>query len=444
MKKTGPRSLRAKMTLLSGGIIVVIAVGLTFASIFSAGRLFVTLPGTVISHTEPVIIQGSVEPAEAAEARGEALPGVQIGSFLVEEPPEGPAREALPTEQQKPQAADAAGGSGDEPPGAEAEVAAAERYSVSLTAKSRFAGLNIFLMVALALFGILAAYFLTGRALRPIQTLSDRIREMDEEDLSSRIPDPGSCAEIGYLTEAFNKMLGRLDAAFRSQKQFASAAAHELKTPLANMQTNLEVLEIDKPDYDPELEHTLAVLKRNLTRMNELVDDLLAMNANAALDMEETCALAVLVGEAEAELAPEIRRLGLEVSAACSGTVRGNRNLLGRMIGNLLENAVKYNHQGGSIRITSEEDGEGVLLTVRNSGQEIPPDALERIFEPFYRVDQSRSREVGGSGLGLAIVKSIVQLHGGRIAAESGGRETVFSIRLPKVHARTEGLDGTR
>ena len=205
------------------------------------------------------------------------------------------------------------------------------------------------------------------------------------------------------------------------------------------MQTNLEVLEIDKPDYDPELEHALAVLKRNLTRMNELVDDLLAMNANAALDMEETCALAVLVGEAEAELAPEIRRLGLEVSAACSGTVRGNRNLLGRMIGNLLENAVKYNQQGGSIRITSEEDGEGVLLTVRNSGQEIPPDALERIFEPFYRVDQSRSREVGGSGLGLAIVKSIVQLHGGRIAAESGGRETVVSVRLPKVHARMDG-----
>ena len=109
------------------------------------------------------------------------------------------------------------------------------------------------------------------------------------------------------------------------------------------------------------------------------------------------------------------------------------------MIGNLLENAVKYSQQGGSIRIPSEEAGEGVLLTVRNSGQEIPPDALERIFEPFYRVDQSRSREVGGSGLGLAIVKSIVQLHGGRIAAESGGRETVVSVRLPKVHARMDG-----
>ena len=409
MKKPAPRSLRTKMTLLSGGIIVVIAAGLTFASIFSADRLFVTLPGAGLPGTEQMIIQSSLEPSGDPAVRKKTLPGQRTGSFLVEVPSEETAQEIPQVEPTKAPATGVDGEAGAEAP----EDAAERRYSVSLTAKSRFAGFSIFLMVALALFGILAAYFLTGRALRPIQALSDRIREMDEDGLSSRISDPGSCAEIGCLTEAFNKMLGRLDAAFQSQKQFASAAAHELKTPLASMQTNLEVLEIDKPDYDPELEHTLAVLKRNLTRMNELVDDLLAMNANAALDMEETCALAVLAGEAEAELAPEIRRLGLDVSAACTGTVRGNRNLLGRMI--------------------------SVLLAVRNSGQEITPEAREHIFEPFYRVDQSRSREAGGSGLGLAIVKSIVKLHGGQITVESCGRETAFIVRLPKVSAQKTG-----
>lgn len=420
-------SLRAKTTLLCAAIISLIAAGLTFASIFSADRIFFGSE----NYGESVITTKSAQevmeqPVTAVLPDGTIQPQPDIASFEVRQ--KGEDGQALAA--QAPGAEVSAGDAVDVDPG---ETMA---MSVTVAKKSAFAWVNIALMILLVLAGIWAAYFLTGRALKPISSLSHKIHEMDENNLSERIDENTACAEVSHLTDAFNKMLGRLDTAFQSQKQFASAAAHELKTPLASMQTNLEVLELEEPAYDEELKHTLTVLKKNIVRMNELVDDLLAMNAHRSLELEEDCDFSALVTEAVKELGPEIEKKQISLVRNCEGKICGNRNLIGRAVFNLIENAVKYNRPDGWVEIAAAEESEEVVFAVHNSGAGIPPQELEHIFEPFYRVDKSRSRDIAGSGLGLAIVKSIVELHGGSISVRSNEEETVFEARFRKERAK--------
>ena len=308
---------------------------------------------------------------------------------------------------------------------------------VTVSLKKAGTQFNLWGMAALFLVLILgtgATWLMAGHVLKPLKELSSAIEEIGGNDLSNRVEIQGRQDEIGRLARSFNHMMDKVSASFERQKRFSASAAHELKTPLATILVNLEVLELDGKTSPDRMEKVLTIVKANTERMIRLVEDLMRLTSDKDHEMEEEVELSEVFTITLDELSPLIRKKDLTVSIENTPDISltGSRVMLYRVMSNLLENAAKYNREHGSISIVTGRDDNGVTVKIEDTGIGIPEEALPHIFEPFYRVDQSRSRAVGGAGLGLPLVKDIVEKHGGEVTVKSAaGEGTTFILRFP-------------
>lgn len=302
----------------------------------------------------------------------------------------------------------------------------------SRQARTLFNRQSYFYMLLIVAAGGVMTWFVTGHALRPLGKLSEEMGRRTVENLSDELPVPESRDEIASLTRSFNQMSRKLDDSFSMQKRFAQSAAHELRTPLTVLKAKVDVFG-KRTDHTPEeYAALLALVEKQTDRLSELVNDLLGLTGLDELPCNQRVALGPLLEETVRELLPlaAAREMTLELEAA-DGSVMGNANLLGRAVSNLAENALKYGRPGGSVFVSSVSEHGAVFIRVRDDGPGIPKDQKELIFEPFYRVDKSRSRQMGGAGLGLATVKAIVDKHGGTVTVEDApGGGSIFTIRL--------------
>lgn len=298
-----------------------------------------------------------------------------------------------------------------------------------------FTKASIIYMFVIIIAGTFASFFVAGKALKPVSDLSRQIENIDESKLFEPIKGFDSNDEVARLAISFNHMISKLEKAFLHQKRFAANAAHELKTPLASIITNIEVLQMDEDpavqDYNEVLESTLA----NAQRLSDLVNDMLRMNSRLDADNCERFEAKGIFDEIILSLSQDIKNKDIRIENDTAGIVlSGEKALLTRAFFNLVQNAVKYSKAGGEVVISAARIDKEIFVSVRDTGIGIPEDELENIFEPFYRVDTSRSRESGGSGLGLSIVKFIIEKHNGKISIESElGSFSKITIVLPEI-----------
>lgn len=299
-------------------------------------------------------------------------------------------------------------------------------------ARAKFFNNSIFYMILVVVLGGMLTYYISGRALKSLQELNQQMVNRTVHNLSEVLPVPKSNDEIANLTKSFNEMSTKLEEAFAMQKRFSQSTAHELRTPLTVLKTKVDVFKKKENHTPEEYDKLLNVISTHTDRLADLVKDLLDLTNMDALDCDETISLDTMLTEIVDELSLLSKEKQLDISInGDSQTVTGNYSLLHRAFYNLVENAIKYNTQNGSVAITIKADGEHSLVTISDTGIGIPSDSLPLIFEPFYRVDKSRSREMGGAGLGLSTVKAILDKHGGTISVtpnKSAG--TTFSIEL--------------
>lgn len=314
----------------------------------------------------------------------------------------------------------------------DADETADEAGAIVITQASKsFNTFSLWIMAAVILGSGVTAYLLLGRALKPLRRLSDEIGRTTENELSQPVGSFPSRDEISSLADSFNRMLTRLDKAFSDQKRFASDAAHELKTPLAAIKTNIDVLRLDAEPPVEEYEKTIRVIERQTARMTRLVDDLFAMISQRGCAFDDTVDFDAMFTDILVELAPRIRKKQIKVVLHPGGLqTTANSVMLTQAFSNLVENAVKYNVEGGRIDIATKTDGKCCTITISDNGIGIPPEKIEHIFKPFYRADASRA-ETEGAGLGLAITSEIIGRHGGSISAQSRNGETIFTVTLP-------------
>lgn len=318
------------------------------------------------------------------------------------------------------------------------ETVEASRMQATITsqaAQNSFVNQSILYMLLVVIVGGVFTYYISGKALRPLQVLSRQMKKRTVHNLSENIPVPQSGDEIADLTIAFNEMSQKLDEAFAMQKRFSQSAAHELRTPLTVLKTKVDVFH-KKQEHTPEEYHNLlSVISSHTDRLSELVKDLLELTNMEDLACEEKIELKELVEEVCGEL--NVLALERDITISAEGekrAVAGNWNLLHRAFYNLVENAIKYNKKSGRVTITVIDMGEKVGISFADTGIGIPKDMQEQVFEPFFRVDKSRSRQMGGAGLGLTTVKSIIEKHSGSIAVSENARgDTVFLVILESV-----------
>lgn len=309
--------------------------------------------------------------------------------------------------------------------------------SVVITLKKAKTQFNLWGLAGLALVLLLgtgATWLMAGSVLKPLGDLADTIEEIGGNDLSARAQGQERQDELGRLARLFNHMMDKVSASFERQKRFSASAAHELKTPLATIMVNLEVLELDGQPSPERMKRALTVVRAHTERMVRLVEDLFRLTSGEATGLREEAPLGEAFALAVEELSPLIRQKGLTVTVADMAGMKltGSRAMINRAMANLVENAVKYNREGGSVSIAAQEQGGCLQVRVSDTGIGISGEDCRHIFEPFYRADRSRSRAVGGAGLGLPLVKDIVEKHGGRIEVESEpGRGTTFTLYFP-------------
>ncbi|WP_270811372.1 sensor histidine kinase [Hungatella effluvii] len=381
-------SLRMRLTLLSALVMASVAVILTSMFLFGADRIFVRDLEQKMTFQPQDIIITSVK------------------------------KEGLPNENM-------------------------DLQEVTVSLKKAGAQFNLWGLAALFLVLILgtgATWLMAGHVLKPLKELSSAIDEIGGNDLSNRVEIQGRQDEIGRLARSFNHMMDKVSASFERQKRFSASAAHELKTPLATILVNLEVLELDGKTSPDRMEKVLTIVKSNTERMIRLVEDLMRLTSDKTYEMEKV-ELSEVFTITLYELSPLIRKKDLTVSIENTPDISltGSRVMLYRVMSNLLENAAKYNREHGSISIVTDREDNGVTVKIADTGIGIPEEELPHIFEPFYRVDQSRSRAVGGAGLGLPLVKDIVEKHGGEVAVKSAaGEGTTFILRFPASYRGVE------
>ena len=293
---------------------------------------------------------------------------------------------------------------------------------------------SLIISAVLALLGGVATYFISGHALRPIREFSDKIEEVQAQNLADSKLEENKVKELNQLSVSYNKMLGRLSDAFEIQRQFTANAAHELRTPLALMQVQLDSYNSGQhPGSDAETVQTIKMVTEQNDRLSKMVKTLLDMSELQTVGRDETIMVDALVDEVLADLEPLAREKDVELTGNCEAiTIVGSDILIYRLVYNLVENAIKYNHSDGQVTVNAYKKQKHIYLSVEDTGSGIPDELKERVFEPFFRVDKSRSRELGGVGLGLALVREIVRVHDGSIAVRSnpsGG--TVFDVILP-------------
>lgn len=308
----------------------------------------------------------------------------------------------------------------------------ADEFSVQVyNNKADYKRNSLIITVLLALLGGVVTYFISGHALRPIKEFSDKIEEVQAQNLSDSRIEENNVKELNQLGISYNKMLERLSDAFEIQRQFTANAAHELRTPLALMQVQLDLYNsASHPGNDADTLQTIKMVTEQNDKLNRMVKTLLDMSELQSVGRDDKIILDAIVEEVLADLEPLAVEKNIKLIGKCEdATMIGSDILIYRLVYNLVENAIKYNHPLGQVTVTAYQRNKHVYLSVEDTGSGIPKELRERVFEPFFRVDKSRSRELGGVGLGLALVREIVRVHDGSICIKSGKTGgTIFEV----------------
>ncbi len=300
-------------------------------------------------------------------------------------------------------------------------------------AKADFGRKGWLITVAVTTASAAIAYFVSGQALRPLRKLSQQAEKIDQDSISDIRLNENTVKEFRQLSVSVNLMLDRLSESFATQRQFSGNAAHELRTPLAIMQTKLELFAAEHKNMEDDTAELVRSQAEQLDRLSKLVHTLLEMSNLSSVPRSERIELAPLVEEIITDLTPLASQNDITMEQDCDNIViTGSDALIYRLVFNLIENAVKYNRRGGSVSVSVHKENNVVVVRVSDTGCGIPEEYRESIFQPFFRVDKSRSRQMGGVGLGLALVHEIAVLHGGSVRAEPGNKSgTVFIVTLP-------------
>ena len=308
----------------------------------------------------------------------------------------------------------------------------ADEFSVQVyNNKADYKRNSLIITVLLALLGGVVTYFISGHALRPIREFSDKIEEVQAQNLSDSRIEENNVKELNQLGISYNKMLERLSDAFEIQRQFTANAAHELRTPLALMQVQLDLYNsASHPGNDADTLQTIKMVTEQNDKLNRMVKTLLDMSELQTVGRDDKIILDAIVEEVLADLEPLAVEKNIKLIGKCEdATMIGSDILIYRLVYNLVENAIKYNHPLGQVTVTAYQRNKHVYLSVEDTGSGIPKELRERVFEPFFRVDKSRSRKLGGVGLGLAFVREIVRVHDGSICIKSGKTGgTIFEV----------------
>ena len=290
---------------------------------------------------------------------------------------------------------------------------------------------SLIISALLAFLGGVATYFISGHALKPIREFSEKIEEVQAQNLADSRIEENTVKELNQLSVSYNKMLERLSDAFEVQRQFTANAAHELRTPLALIQVQLDLYNSTRhPGNDVDTLQTIRMVTEQNGRLSKMVKTLLDMSELQTVGRDEKIIVDALVDEVLADLEPLAQEKSIKLIGKCkAATMVGSDILIYRLVYNLVENAIKYNHLGGQVTVTAYPKEKQVYLSVADTGSGIPEELRERVFEPFFRVDKSRSRELGGVGLGLALVREIVRVHDGSITVKSNPSEgTILEV----------------
>lgn len=308
----------------------------------------------------------------------------------------------------------------------------ADEFSIQVyNNKADYKRNSLIITVLLALLGGVVTYFISGHALRPIREFSDKIEEVQAQNLSDSRIEENNVKELNQLGISYNKMLERLSEAFEIQRQFTANAAHELRTPLALMQVQLDLYNsASHPGNNADTLQTIKMVTEQNDKLNRMVKTLLDMSELQTVGRDDKIILDAIVEEVLADLEPLAVEKNIKLIGKCEdATMIGSDILIYRLVYNLVENAIKYNHPLGQVTVTAYQRNKHVYLSVEDTGSGIPKELRERVFEPFFRVDKSRSRELGGVGLGLAFVREIVRVHDGSICIKSGKTGgTIFEV----------------
>ena len=298
--------------------------------------------------------------------------------------------------------------------------------------QGRFRTTNWYITAVVTVLSGILAYFVSGHALKPLHSFASQVERVQMNNLADMRIDEDALPEFKQLSQSFNQMLERLNDAFAAQRQFTGNAAHELRTPLALLQAQLELFSAEHPDMQPGTAEFLSLLREQTERLTRLTKTLLEMSNLRQVARNERIRLAPMIEEIFTDLAPLSDKCGVTLTAEGDGIMTGSDALIYRLIFNLTENAVKYNRPGGSVRVSVVQEPEKLLIRVSDNGCGIPEEYQQSIFQPFFRVDKSRSREYGGAGLGLSLVWEIADIHGGSVRVEESSKNgTVIAAEFP-------------
>ena len=298
--------------------------------------------------------------------------------------------------------------------------------------QASFITTNWYITAAVMVLGGVLAYFVSGHALKPLHSFAAQVEKVEPNNLTDMKITEEVLPEFRQFSRSFNQMLDRLDEGFTAQRQFTGNAAHELRTPLALMQARIELFAAEHPSMPPETAEFLTLLREQTERLTQMTKTLLEMSALQSVPRNDRIQLAPMMEEILTDLAPLAEKNGITLTCDGDGAMTGSDGLIYRLLFNLTENAIKYNHPGGTVRLTVQEEAARLVIRVSDTGCGIPEPYRESIFQPFFRVDKSRSREYGGVGLGLSLVWAIVELHGGSVCVEDSSEAgTTIAVQLP-------------
>ena len=311
----------------------------------------------------------------------------------------------------------------------------AKNFSIQVyNNKADYKKSSLLFSTLLSLLGGVITFFISGHALKPLCDFSKKIEEVQAQNLSDSRIEENKFSELNQLSVSYNKMLERLSEAFKLQRQFTANAAHELRTPLAVMQLQIDLYNSSKhPNNDTSAQQTISMITEQTERLSKMVRTLLDMSELQTIARDEEIAISALVEEVLADLEPLAQEKGINLIEKCDNVLlMGSDILIYRLVYNLVETAIKYNFSGGTVTVNATQQNSQLHLTVEDTGNGIPEELKERIFEPFFRLDKSRSRELGGVGLGLALVREIVRVHNGSILVKNNANSgTTFEVIFP-------------
>lgn len=311
----------------------------------------------------------------------------------------------------------------------------AKNFSIQVyNNKADYKKSSLLFSTLLSLLGGVITFFISGHALKPLCDFSKKIEEVQAQNLSDSRIEENKFSELNQLSVSYNKMLERLSEAFKLQRQFTANAAHELRTPLAVMQLQIDLYNSSKhPNNDTSAQQTISMITEQTERLSKMVRTLLDMSELQTIARDEEIAISALVEEVLADLEPLAQEKGINLIEKCDNVLlMGSDILIYRLVYNLVENAIKYNFSGGTVTVNATQQNSQLHLTVEDTGNGIPEELKERIFEPFFRLDKSRSRELGCVGLGLALVREIVRVHNGSILVKNNANSgTTFEVIFP-------------